>query len=84
MSLASMNGYIEVVKVLLEFGTQVNLPHDVRWHCELVTVAFNYILSQNDSGSTPLAIACVCGFVEIARVQLEYGAYVDYQNKVFN
>ena len=78
-----MNGCVEVVEVLLEFGAQVDLPNNVRQHCELVTVAFNYILLQNDSGSTPLAIACERGFVETARVQLEYGAYVDYQNKVF-
>jgi hypothetical protein len=31
-----VNGCVEVVKVLLEFGAQVDLPNDVRWHCEFV------------------------------------------------
>jgi ankyrin repeat protein len=41
LSLASMNDRVEVVKVLLKFGAQVDLPNDVRWLCEFVTVAFN-------------------------------------------
>ncbi len=43
LSLASVNGCVEVVKVLLEFGAQVNLPNDVRWNIQLMTstVAFN-------------------------------------------
>ncbi len=36
-----MNGCVEVVKVLLEFGAQVDLPNDVRWLCEFVTIMFN-------------------------------------------
>ena len=42
-----------------------------------------YMLPQNELGETPLIRACACGHVEIARVLLEYGAYVDYQKKVF-
>ena len=41
MSLASANGSVEVVKVLLEFEAQVNLPNDVRWRIQFETAAFN-------------------------------------------
>ena len=42
-----------------------------------------YMVSQNVWGVTPLAIACEHGHTETARVLLKHGAYVDYQNKVF-
>ena len=32
LSISSGVGSIEVVKVLLEFGAQVDLPDEVRWH----------------------------------------------------
>jgi ankyrin repeat protein len=41
------------------------------------------MLPQNEWGSTALSLACVAGYVETATVLLEYGAYVDQQNKVF-
>ena len=42
------------------------------------------MLPQNESGlSAPLTLACARGHVETARILLEYGAYVDHQNKVF-
>jgi ankyrin repeat protein len=33
-------------------------------------------------GNTPLIMTCQCGHVETARVLLDHGAVVDYQNKV--
>ena len=41
LSLSSANGYVEVVKILLEFGAQVDLPDDVRWHCIFITIVFD-------------------------------------------
>jgi ankyrin repeat protein len=41
------------------------------------------MLPQDHSGGTPLALACARGYVETARVLLEYRAYVDQQNKVY-
>ena len=41
MSLASASGCVEVVKVLLEFGAQVDLPNDVRECHRFVIVALD-------------------------------------------
>ena len=38
LSISSANGCVEVVKVLLEFGAQVDLPDNVRWHYELFMI----------------------------------------------
>jgi disulfide bond formation protein DsbB len=84
LSLASANGHVEVVKALVEFGAQVELPDDVRQHCEFVIIMLcSYMLPQNEWGNTPLSRACACGHVETARVLLDHGAYVDHQIKVF-
>jgi ankyrin repeat protein len=64
----------------------VDLPDDVRWHCELVTIVFNvhvYMVPQDEWGNAALSLACAHGHVETARVLLDHGAYVDQQNKVF-
>ena len=37
---------------------------------------------QDDLGFTALGIACQEGFVEVARLLIERGAAIDYQNKV--
>ena len=83
MSLASANGSIEVVEVLLEFGAQVNLPNDVRWRIQLIIYRLMHLgLPQNVWGNTALSRASGGGHAEIAKVLLEHGAYVDYRNKV--
>jgi ankyrin repeat protein len=77
-----MNGCVEVVKVLLEFGAQVDLPNYVRRHYELMIILM-YIAPQDERGNAALSRACAGGYVETARVLLDHGAYVDQQNKVF-
>ena len=37
---------------------------------------------QSMNGNTGLIKACGCGHIETAKVLLEHGAVVDYQNKV--
>ena len=37
---------------------------------------------QNDLGSTALGIACQQGHVHVARLLIDRGAAIDYQNKV--
>ena len=39
-------------------------------------------LVQDADGDTALITACEHGFIEIAKVLLEHGAAMDYQNKV--
>ena len=47
-----------------------------------MTVALRHMLLQDKWGNTALSRACACGHVETARVLLDHGANVDYQNKV--
>ena len=61
----------ECAKVLLKFGAQVDLAvkHLMKW-------------IQGKDGNTPLVEACRRGHVEMARILLDHGANVDYQNQV--
>jgi ankyrin repeat protein len=42
-----------------------------------------YVFVQDEIGDTALINACQGGHIETARVLLDHGANVDYQNKVF-
>ena len=68
----------------MEGGACVNEPNDVslgsllsfsQWlmHCDPV---------QNEFGQTALITACKVGHIDTARVLLDHGAIIDFQDKV--
>ena len=82
--MACGNKQAAAVRLLLEYGADVNLPLKVRVKI-LLTLNFEqffYLYMQDPSGKTALFCACVYGCVDIARLLLDHGAMVDYQNLV--
>ena len=41
-----------------------------------------FVSPQHEWGNTALTVACENGYATVAKLLLEYGAIVDYQNKV--
>ncbi len=58
---ASFNGHIEIVKILLEHGADINKINT----------------SEGGDEVTPLIAAVQCGHVEIVKILLDQGAYID-------
>ena len=88
---ACKRGDVEIVKMLLNFGAQVNLQTNVRRtstdpmatvtvfavHCRLFNVQ-----KVDDTGITPLTVACATGHTRIAKMLIEHGAIVNFIDKV--
>ena len=87
---ASMEGAIEVVKLLLEKGADINARND--WHDTPLWYACSWdqadvvklllekgaeVDARNRSGRTPLIKACYKGYLDIASVLLENGADIN-------
>ena len=74
------------MKFLLEHGADVNLPTDVCGmtdHGIIVMYACSNVL-QDAVRCSPLRAACYQGCIDVARVLLEHGAVVDYQDNVLH
>ena len=78
------------MKFLLEHGANVNLPTDV---CGMTGLAWPWSeleyamytccnVLQDAVRCSPLRAACYQGCIDVARVLLEHGAAVDYQDNV--
>lgn len=89
--IASQQGNLEVVQVLLEYGASVNLVNDVSCFFFLTTVysshlmyvlASDFVNLQDEQHDSALIIACQYGYSAIARVLLDQGATINYQNQV--
>lgn len=76
--IVSKNNRVEVAKVLLEYGAQVNLPNNV-WLSVVSETTYTILCAQGD---TALFIVSWYGHIKLAELLLDYGAEVDYQNKV--
>lgn len=92
--LAAICGHLDIVKIYLSNGLDVNTPYDYsatllhtatgHGHKELVSYLAAYpginLNSRNGHDSTPLREACTEGYEEIAVILLEAGADVNLSN----
>lgn len=91
---ASMDGHVEVARLLLDAGAQVNLPTDsfespltlaaCGGHMELATLLLENganLEEPNDEGYTPLMEAAREGHEETVTVLLDWGAFVNAQTE---
>ena len=90
---AAEDGHVEVVRLLLEHGADINAPSkygSTAWnfaawggHVEVVRLLLEHgadINAQNDDGTTALMSAASGGRVEVMRFLLEHGADINAQN----
>ncbi len=94
VQLAAICGHLDIIKIYLSNGLDVNTPYDYsetllytatrHGHKELVSYLVTSlginINSRNDHDSTPLREACAKGFEEIAAILLMAGADVNLSN----
>ena len=87
---ACIRGDVEIVKILLNFGAQVNVQTNVRCTDPMATVTvfavhcrFFNAQEVDDTGITPLTVACVTGRTRIAKILIEHGAIVNFIDKVW-
>ena len=66
-----MNGYIGVVKCLLEFQADPNMKGR---SASLSVLAFSYMYTVDSGGWVPLHLACNNGRLEVAEYLLDHGA----------
>ena len=94
LMVASQNGHSEVVKLLHEFGTQVDLQNksgvsalmvaSQNCHCEVLKQLHEFgaqVDLPDEGGWSALMIASQNGHCEVVKPLHEYGAQVDMQNK---
>lgn len=86
---AALNGFQEIVPVLLEYGADANMKNvkglvplhyaTKKGHSEVVDLLLQYTdeNSQNNKGKTPLHYAASKGHIGVARLLIEYGADVN-------
>lgn len=91
---AAVNGYVDIVKVLLEKGADVNAKNNYR-HTPLHSAVINGnvnvvnallgekadVKAVDKNGDTPLHFAAINRHIEIIKTLLENGADVDAKNK---
>ena len=95
---ASQNGHVEVVNILLQNGAHVDVQNEVRkFTYELLTGSETVCITRTllrhlywiecfdfhvQDKSTPLMIVSQYGHVDVVNVLLQHGASVCLQNKV--
>ena len=84
--MASQEGHLQVVQVLLEYGASVNLVNNVNDYSIIVfTIKFScqwFGNLQDEQRDSALIIACQFGYSDIAKILLDQGAMVNYHNQV--
>lgn len=81
---ASSEGFVDVVKALLEAKADLNTINEV-WHCRNNTIAgmsYSHSVCISQDGETAIFFAARNGHVNIVNVLAENGAAVDHKNKV--
>ena len=80
----SYRGNADLIRILLEHRADVNLPNDVSYSVANKWSNYNKMLwwIQDKLGDTALIEACDGGHVDTAALLIDYGARVDYKNKV--
>jgi len=90
--IASREGHVDAVRVLLDHGAHVNLQNDVNWtplheasdegHLKVVQLLLEHeatLNAQTIYGSTPVYLASTNGHLEVVRLLLGHGADVHIQ-----
>ena len=90
---ASLNGHLEVAKLLLEKGANVNCQDDCKWtplhyasesgHLEVAKLLLEKganVICQDIRKLTPLHYASMKGHLEVVKLLLEKGANINSQN----
>ena len=88
--IASHNGHTKVVKILHEYGAQVNMQDNngmsalmaanIHGHTEVVKLLHEYGVQvdlQDSDGSTALMLACQNSHIQSIEVLLKHGAQID-------
>ena len=86
---ASQQGHLQVVQVLLEYGTSVNLVNNVNYYSNSIILLYLpfhvndlHANVQDEQRDSALLIACLYGYSDIAKVLLDQGAMINYHNQV--
>ena len=79
---ASQKRRLQIVQLLIEYGALVNQANTVS--CVSLPYYYNnnIIFLQSGQGDTALIVACYNGYSDIARILLDHGATIDYNNRV--
>ncbi|RDD37563.1 Transient receptor potential cation channel subfamily A member 1-like protein [Trichoplax sp. H2] len=94
LHVASREGYVNCVKILLEHGAQIDARNEEELtplhlaadngRTQVVRVLVNYdssiVNDEDESSNSPLHIAAIKGHVHVISALLEYGAAVDAKN----
>ena len=80
---ASRDGYVDTVRVLLEAKADPNITDDVRLHyTATVCVIVTWCIMLQD-GDTALHYAALYDRIEVIKTLMKYGAAVDIRNKAY-
>ena len=76
---ASSNGHVEIAKLLIDAGANVNNTY---WVCSSVLLLYTFCCESNQNGRGPLRKASSKSHVKIAKLLIDAGADVHKTDEV--